>query len=362
MTDLFHDPDAQAARRGDGRIPLGEERTLVLPRVTGFCHGVRAALQQLESVLARTRGRVWLFGEIIHNDTVNEHFRQRGVHILPEGQLEDSFAATAAGDTFVIPAFGLERDLERRLRAFADDVVDTTCDCVKLVWAFVEAQAAARRTILLHGKPNHPETRATLSRALTPANAAIVVPDLDHARWLANGIHAASLADYPPELVHHPDHVDLTRLAMANQTTMLFSETRKLESIIAAGAAQAGGELLPAKTVCKATQARQDAARRVCADGVDLILVLGGFTSSNTNQLLRLASNYAPAFFIGKASALTSKTICHFDPETKITATSADWLPPPGARIALLAGASCPPGDIGEVIRTLRQLTGLAPG
>jgi 4-hydroxy-3-methylbut-2-enyl diphosphate reductase len=357
MTDLFHDRDVQDARRQGGTVPLGGGRVLLLPRIGGFCRGVLVALQRLESVLARTERPVWLLGEIIHNDTVNAHFRERDVHILPEAEIERVFERADPADTFVIPAFGLERDFEKRLRAFAPQVEDTTCDCVQSVWTFVASQAACGHTILLHGKPSHPETRATLSRALGPDNAAVLVPSLDHARRFAAAIRSGSLADYPADLIRHPDRLDLHRLAVANQTTMLFSETRELEAIIAAAVRETGGELVPASTVCRATQARQDAAGEMCAAGVDLVLVLGGFSSSNTAQLLRLAQTYAPAYFVGTASALSPDRIRHYDPASGTVVETTDWLPPPGGRIALLAGASCPPGDIGDAIRVLRQIT-----
>ena len=356
MNDLFHDRDAETALDGDGRIALGGGRVLLLPRVAGFCSGVRAALRRLEEVLARADRRIWLLGEIIHNDTVNEHFRQRGVRILPEDNLESVFSLAAATDTFVIPAFGIGRETERDLRSFAADVVDTTCVCVKQVWAFVEKQAATGRTVLLHGKPSHPETRATLSRALGPGNAAIVVPTLEHARRLAAAILDGGMGDYPDPLVHNRGFVDLQRLAVANQTTMLYDETRELESVIAQAVARVGGDLVPAETVCRATQARQDAARRLCATGLDLVLVVGGFTSSNTNQLFRLARDCAPAYFIRDAGMLAPSAIRHFDPATRTMRTTGAWLPASGGRIGLLAGASCPPGDIGEVIRALRRI------
>lgn len=356
MTDLFHDRDVQDARRQGGTVPLGGGRLLLLPRIGGFCRGVLVALQRLEAVLARAERPVWLLGEIIHNDSVNGHFRERGVHILPEDRLEQVFREAKPADTFVVPAFGLEREFEERLQTFAADVVDTTCDCVQSVWSFVESQAAAGRTILLHGKPSHPETRATLSRALGPANAAVLVPTLDHAQRFAAAIRAGTLADYPAELLHQAGFLDLRRLAVANQTTMLFGETREIEALIAAAIRDTGGELVPAATVCRATQARQDAARDLCAAGVDLVLVLGGFSSSNTAQLLRLAQTYAPAYFVGTAEALSPDRIRHYDPASGNIVETTAWLPPPGGRIALLAGASCPPGDIGDAIRTLRRI------
>jgi len=356
MTDLFHDRDVQQARRQGGVVPLGEERVLLLPRVTGFCRGVLAALKRLESVLSRSDRPVWLLGEIIHNDSVNAHFRECGVRILPEGALDRVFAEAQPEDAIVIPAFGLDQELEQRLRTFAAEIVDTTCDCVHSVWSFVEVQAAAGRTILLHGKPSHPETRATLSRAVGPDNAAVLVPTLDHARQLAEAIRNGSLDNYPVALVQHPERADLRRLAVANQTTMLFRETRELERIIKKAVQETGGELVPAETVCRATQARQDAARLLCQGGIDVVLVLGGFSSSNTNQLLRLASDFAPSYFISDASALSREAIRHYDPAREAVVTSTGWLPPPGGRIALLAGASCPPSDIGATIRALQAL------
>lgn len=358
--DLFRDRDVDALASGGGRLALGGFRELVLPRVFGFCGGVVRALNLLERTLEEAGdGRLWLLGEIIHNETVNDHFRGRGVRIVSERSVEAVFESADAGDVFVIPAFGLPEATEARLRDFVGDrgtVVDTTCPYVKRIWDFVSRAAASGKTILIHGKPEHPETRATVSRALGGRNAVVIVPTMEDALRAARAIRTGRWTGFPEAWVRKPEW-GCSRFAMVHQTTMLHDETLRMADLLRQAAEEAGGRLEVADTVCRATQDRQDAAGRVCARGCDLILVLGGFASSNTNQLYRMAKSHAPAFFIQSAGALDRSRIRHFVPASGGVRVTEGWFPREGAVIGLLAGASCPAPDIGEVVRTLRELS-----
>jgi len=359
----FHDPDLNAVRAAGGVLAVGQLR-LRLPRVFGFCGGVRNALAQLQRAVAAKRGsnRIWLLGEIIHNETVNGYFRSQGVRVLPECDVPSILDQATPGDLLVLPAFGLPESLDRRIRErFRGQCrfLDTTCGYVRRVWGFVARAAAEGRTIAIHGKADHPETRATVSRALTEQNAVIIVPDIPRAKQLASSLAApVPAAVYPPGLVRHPEQVDCRHLALASQTTMLCSETEIVARILDETVRDLQGDFLPANTVCRATEHRQQAARELCSAACDLCLVIGGFSRSNTNQLYRLAQDYCPAYFIQNADAIGVDRIRHYRPDLDREEVTTDWLPAPARDIALLAGASCPPVDVGGVIRKLRRLFG----
>jgi 4-hydroxy-3-methylbut-2-enyl diphosphate reductase len=357
-SSIFYDAEVAAAQASVGGVPVGGGLRLHLPRTFGFCGGVLKALQRLQKTIDQAEGRpIWLLGEIIHNDTVNRYFREQDVKILPEGSIEEIFAKAAPEDIVVIPAFGIPRQLEARLREFVavpENLVDTACGYVRRIWSFVEQVACEGVTVVIHGKPNHPETRATLSRALTRQNAVVILPDLERARQLAETMRTGRCQDLPPELLFNQDCLDLRNLAVVNQTTMLHSETREIEAILSAAAASTGGRVQCCNTVCRATQERQDAAQELCRQNCDVILVVGGFASSNTNQLQRLACLHAPTYFIRDADSIQGQRIIHYLPEQGREIVTVDWLPEGAQSLCLLAGASCPPSDIGAVIRKLR--------
>ena len=357
MSQIFTDPDVELARPRGG-VAIGGWR-LHLPKVSGFCGGVLSAIRMVGERVAQPRqGRIWLLGEVIHNPTVNREFRERGVIILSEGEMTRVFDDPVPGDSVVIPAFGIPLELDIRIRqAFApDQIVDTTCRYVQRIWEFVNQAAREGCTTVIHGKPKHPETLATLSRALTPDNAVLIVPTVEAATHLAGAIHNGTVAaDYPASLVIHPAAIDCQRVALVNQTTMLYGETQAIEQLLREAVEARGGTLTAAATVCRATQNRQDAALELCAGSCAVLLVVGGYSSSNTTQLHRLATAAAPAYFITDATAFSRDCIRHYLPAEHREITTQDWLPPEGGDIGLLAGASCPAGDIGDVIRKFRS-------
>jgi len=361
LVDIFADAEVQRAIAQGDEIPLGRGRSLLLPRILGFCGGVDRALTGLSQVLASAGNRqVWLLGEIIHNDTVNRHFLAQGVKLLEPDELGQLFEVAQPHDFFVIPAFGIPKRLDHRLREFCTPpgkIMDAACGYVRQIWTFILRMQAEERTIVIHGKPNHPETKATISRALGECNAVIVVADMAEAHHLAGCVRAGDLSGFPAKRIMGAEHLTLGSMALVNQTTMLYRETKAIEEELRAAVLLQGGELWAPETVCRATQERQDAARELCRQGCDLILVVGGFASSNTNQLYRLAVGHAPTYFTADAQAIGAQSIQHFLPVEQRQVESADWLPKNTRRIGLLAGASCPPSDIGGIIGVLRRLS-----
>ncbi|MBN2450574.1 MAG: hypothetical protein JXR77_09300 [Lentisphaeria bacterium] len=355
--NVFDDNVVREARAAGGVIPLGSGRRLLLPSRFGFCGGVHAALTRLQECLeSRRQGTLHLLGPIIHNDTVNQHFEGRGVHILPEDDLEAVFEVLAPGDTVVIPAFGVPLELERKLRREFPrvEVVDTTCRYVRRVWSFLEGLAGRIGVVLIHGKAGHPETRATLSRALAAAPHAVLVPALEHVDGLLRCLDTGRWASYPERLSFGTPVAGGEGVALVNQTTMLHDETMALGACLRAWGERTGRPVTLADTVCHATQDRQDAARRVCALGPDVVVVVGSPTSSNTTQLYRLAAAAAPTYLVRGAVDVRGDRVTHFVPGQGWT-TTADWLPRGWRTVAVLAGASCPEVDVGGAIQALRS-------
>jgi 4-hydroxy-3-methylbut-2-enyl diphosphate reductase len=359
----IEDADVDALAAAGGQRTRGR-LTVRLPAVHGFCGGVRNALATLATVLERAGpdDTVWLLGEIIHNETVNRFFADRGAVLLAEDSLISVFARARPGDHVVVPAFGLPLALMRELEQARDrgafHLVDTTCGYVQRIWRFVEAQAAAGATVLIQGRPDHPEVRATLSRALTGATAVVQFADPAGARLAASCLAARSWQGYPAQLLHAPEHTRWQRWALVAQTTLLWDEVRAAEEELRAAATRTGAAFASAATVCHATRERQLAARALCAAGCDLILVVGGFSSSNTTQLYRLAAAHARTYFVRHADALGPTCISHWLPDEARETATPDWLPPGPLCVGILAGASCPPGDVGGVLRRLCELAG----
>ncbi|MFW6367521.1 MAG: 4-hydroxy-3-methylbut-2-enyl diphosphate reductase [bacterium] len=354
--NLFRDPLVNDIKAAGGVLRRGD-LTLRLPRVFGFCGGVTRAVRLLKDECAKSAGRdIWLLGPIIHNDAVNAWFRERGVRIASEDAPQYCFEHASPSDCFVIPAFGLPRPVQNQLAEFADSnarIVDTTCPYVARIWDFVERQADFGRTVVIHGKPGHPETNGILSRALRRSNAAVLVPDLEHAAILARAVRDNNPARYQERLCHQAENLDLANMACVSQTTMLYSETERVADLLRSVAEETRGKLQTMNTVCRATQERQDAARELCRIKCDLRIVIGGFDSSNTNRLQTLAANAGPAYFIRDEKAIGENCIRHYDPSLGREASTVNWRSTGPMEIGILAGASCPDGIIGNVIRRL---------
>ncbi len=353
--------------------------TVHLAREFGFCYGVDRAVDYAYQTRRRFPDRqVFLTGEIIHNPHVNEKLRSSGVRFLDDpGERIDELTGN---DVVILPAFGVTVPTLERLDRQGCTLVDTTCGSVLNVWKNVKRYAHDGFTSLIHGKVHHEETRATASRALevpggqylvvlNRAEAEAVCGFIEHggdpSRFLARFAGAASPGFDPDEA--------LVRVGLANQTTMLMSESLEIGRMIrAAMVARYGEEALPAHfrafdTICSATQDRQDAVLALLdQQRLNLMVVIGGYNSSNTGNLARLCAARVPTFHIDSVSCLVSSDeIRHRPVGTRAETTERSWLPPEGPLgIGVTAGASTPDNIVGAVIARLVEVaeSSTAPG
>lgn len=339
--------------------------TIHLARRFGFCYGVRRAVElAYEAKRSHPTAPLSLTAEIIHNPQVNNRLREIGIHIPDKSDIVPP--AHGVGDVVIIPAFGLPAPAEAQLRATGATVIDTTCGSVKQVWRRVECLAADGFTAVIHGNPKHEETAATASRAAAAGGQWLVVQNAKSAQVLARTIVSAEplpTVDFPPETRSTGfDHtVHLKRIGMANQTTMLRRESAVVAQIVGDAIARREATTQPPHecfrnfdTICNATQERQDAVRELAALAPQLVLIIGGFNSSNTTHLAQLAAQFAPTRHIEDANDLISKTQIRHLPTDAKTPIVGEMIFP--QRIAITAGASTPNKTVEQVIHRLRQL------
>jgi 4-hydroxy-3-methylbut-2-enyl diphosphate reductase len=341
-----------------------------LAREFGFCYGVDRAVDYAYQTRKRFPDRqVYLTGEIIHNPHVNDQLRAQGIHFLSDAG--ESLDALTPQDVVILPAFGVTIETLLQLEGRGCTLVDTTCGSVLNVWKNVRRYADDGFTSVIHGKYWHEETQATASQAhgkylvvLDQAEAQIAC---DYIR--EGGDPGAFLARFAPAVSagFDPDR-DLQHVGCANQTTMLSSESLEIgEMFRAAIAARYGEAELTARfrafdTICSATQDRQDAVIALLAEQpLDLMIVIGGFNSSNTCNLARICAEKLPTFHIAEPEGIVSGEVIRHKPVgSKHEVTSERWLPSSGPiRIGLTSGASTPDNLVGAVIRRLDDLANL---
>ncbi|HEX6938060.1 MAG TPA: 4-hydroxy-3-methylbut-2-enyl diphosphate reductase, partial [Longimicrobiales bacterium] len=361
------------AEFGDVTIRLAEE--------FGFCYGVdRAVDYAYETAHKFPDKRIFLVGEIIHNPHVNQRLREMGITFLyPDADGRFDFDAITPDDVVLIPAFGVTLHDFRRLRDIGCILVDTTCGSVLNVWKRVESYARDGFTALIHGKYSHEESRATASQVLIhPGGKYIIVRDMAEARLVCDYIERNENALSREAFRAHfrekasdgfdPD-TDLVRIGVANQTTMLASESLAIAAAIGESLGRRYGRDALAEhfrsfdTICSATQERQDAVLKMMQDPPDIMVVIGGYNSSNTNHLAHLCREYTATYHIADATCIDPEagTIRH-KPELAPDApevTTAAWLPDGPLSIGLTAGASTPNNKIGQTIERILATRGI---
>ena len=351
-----------------------------LARHFGFCFGVENAIEIAYRALDEhprkaAAGRIFLLSEMIHNPHVNGDLMARGVRFLrtTTGETLVPFSALGPDDLVIIPAFGATTEIMADLAARGVDVeaYDTTCPFVVRVWKKSAHIGQKAFSVVIHGKRDHEETRATFSRAAADAPV-VVVRDMADAEALAavvEGREGAAFfhARFDGRTTPGFDPTrDLARFGVVNQTTMLASETAAIaERLRLAVVARDGADSAFADTsdtLCYATKENQDATLALIADGLsagaDLALVVGGSNSSNTSHLVELCEDAGvPTYFVESAADLVSpREILHVDWRTRGARVSHDWLPTDKAgpvEVLLTAGASCPDALLDEVVRQL---------
>jgi 4-hydroxy-3-methylbut-2-en-1-yl diphosphate reductase len=350
--------------------------TIRLAREFGFCYGVERAVDYAYQTRRKFPDRrVVLLGEIIHNPHVNAKLRQMGVEILMPGPAGFEFAGIGPDDVVIIPAFGVTIGDFEQLRAVGCVLVDTTCGSVLNVWKRVEAYARDGLTSLIHGKYAHEETRATASQALKHAGAHyLVVRDMAEARLVCEYIEGrgerdAFLARFAKAASDgfDPD-VHLARIGVANQTTMLASESLAIAAEVGDAMARAHGvehrtaHFRSFDTICSATQDRQDAVQALLDEPLDVMLVVGGYNSSNTMSLAALCATRVPTYHVEDPEAIDVehgtvryRPIGAYASET----VQSGWLPDGPVRVGITAGASTPNNKIGETVLRVFAMRGV---
>ncbi|MDP7286968.1 MAG: hypothetical protein QGH94_03130 [Phycisphaerae bacterium] len=363
------------AIRASGNVLKLRDGEILLPDSFGFCRGVNRALAMLEKACApgdTDPTKLFLLGQIIHNPWVNDHFSGLGVRILSPDQVEHLEEFITPADRAVIPAFGVTVEIEGRLKDLGCEVLDTTCGDVHRLWLWACRAAEKGFGVVIFGRAEHDETVVTKSRLDAVGGKYVVVGDLAETRLLAdmisNKIPRDKFTEYFPPVCTNADSIEpFLRLAQVSQTTMLYSDTGEVRRILKAAFTSryslriADGasphELLFEPTVCHATQDHQTAAAMLCASGCDLVMVVGGFGSSNTRHLHELARGYVPAFFIEDAGAIISVDhVIAFDPDLSEPVSLEGWLPTTRPlTIGVLAGASSPEVVVGQVVDRLAE-------
>lgn len=346
------------------RLSVGD-LTFHLAREFGFCYGVERAVEYAyETVRMFADRRIFLTGEIIHNPYVNNELARRGIRFLDEGP--DRFQDLGQEDVVLVPAFGVPRADLDELAGKGCVVVDTTCGSVLNVWKNVERYARCGVTSIIHGKYEHEETRATFSRTTLHEDAHyLVVRNREEAADVCayisgGGDPEAFLARYRRAVSagFDPDR-HLGRIGLANQTTMLSSESLGIsrmfhDALVARYGPDVSDRFIAFDTICSATQDRQDAIRAMEQERLDLMIVIGGYNSSNTTNLARIASGFTRAFHIEDASSiLSADEIRHKVPGQAGEVRTREWLTPRVRTIGLTAGASTPNNQIGEAVERI---------
>ena len=369
LAESYHSDLVDRIKRDGYRFDSGRLQ-VHLAREFGFCYGVDRAVDYAYQARKRFPDRpVLLTGEIIHNPHVNDQLRAQGIRFLSDAG--ESLDALTPEDVVILPAFGVTIALLQQLSARGCTLVDTTCGSVLNVWKNVKRNAEDGFTSVIHGKHWHEETQATVSQAVHAGGHYLVVLNREEADavcrcirgdtspgTLMAGMARAASPGFDPD--RH-----LERVGCANQTTMLSTESLQIGEMFRAALADRYGDgalstrFRAFDTICSATQDRQDAVVALLAEQpVDLMLVIGGYNSSNTYNLARICATQVPTYHIATPEALVSGADIRHKPVAagaEITTTS--WLPADGpVTVGLTSGASTPDNLVSAVIGRLDDL------
>ncbi len=347
---------------------------MYLARELGFCYGVDRAVDYAYQTRRKFPDRtVFLTGEIIHNPHVNDRLRGAGVRFLSDPG--EGIEQVTADDVVILPAFGVTiADLEQFVAAGCT-LVDTTCGSVLNVWKNVRRYARDGYTAIIHGKLRHEETQATASQmSVASEGRYVVVLDCEETRVLCDCIRGRVDSETFLDRLGQgcspgfDPARDLVRVGLANQTTMLMTESLAVGDMVRRAMLDRYGEAaLPEHyrafdTICSATQDRQDALLKLLDERrFDVALVIGGYNSSNTRNLTRICAERVSTYHIADPSCLDPASVRHLPAGTRPGAetTTRGWLPAGGPlAVAVTAGASTPDNIVGEVIERLGELTG----
>jgi 4-hydroxy-3-methylbut-2-enyl diphosphate reductase len=345
-------------KRGDVTIRLAE--------AFGFCWGVeRAVAMAYETRQHFPTERIWMTNEIIHNPSVNRRLQDMNVGFIPVEQGTKDFSQVDSGDVVILPAFGASVQEMQLLNDKNCKIVDTTCPWVSKVWNTVEKHKKKDYTSIIHGKYKHEETVATSSFA----GKYLVVLNMKEAEYVTDYIlNGGDKDEFMTKFSRacssgfDPDR-DLERVGIANQTTMLKSETEQIGKLFERtmmrkyGPVNLNEHFQSFNTICDATQERQDAMLGLVEEKLDLMMVIGGFNSSNTTQLQQIAIERGiPSYHIDSAARIESGNRLEHKPLGRDLEVTQNWLPPGEIVVGITSGASTPDKVVEEVIEKIFEL------
>ena len=362
--------------RARGNVLSAGGLTVKLAKEFGFCYGVERAIDLAYAARKSfpPEKPIYLLGEIIHNPEVNDQIRNLGIQTISNKPTDEEMARLRAEDVVIIPAFGTEVATRRKLEEKGCILVDTTCGDVMSVWKRVRQYSKESVTSIIHGKAKHEETKATTSQATAyGAGHYLVVYNLTETDGVCDYIlHGGDKQEFLEKFKgayspgFDPD-LHLQAVGVANQTTMLRGETEEVQRRLRAAMERKHG---PGKvhehfrffdTICGATQDRQDALEKLLTEPLALLIVIGGYNSSNTSHLAEMGEAKLPTFFIKNAAKMVSdKNIQHYNQHLHQEVETENWLPAGNITVGVTAGASCPNNLIEDTIRRLFALRGLS--
>jgi 4-hydroxy-3-methylbut-2-enyl diphosphate reductase len=364
--------------RANGGVISHGGLTIKLAKEFGFCYGVERAIDLAYAArkVFPTPTRIFLLGEIIHNPEVNDQITNLGIVSIPPKPTDEELArlSLTPEDVVIIPAFGTEVATRRRLEAIGCQTVDTTCGDVMSVWKRVRQYSKDGVTSIIHGKAKHEETKATTSQATAYGTGHyLVVFDLAETDYVCSyilngGDKEQFLSKFKGAYStgFDPD-VHLRAVGVANQTTMLRGETeevqRRFRTVMERrfGADKVADHFRVFDTICGATQDRQDALGKMLKEPMDLLIVVGGYNSSNTSHLAEMGEKVLPTYFIKNAAKMESADVIkHWNQHIPEEVETRAWYPTTGpVTVGITAGASCPNNLIEDTIKRLFELRGM---
>ncbi|GAB4364506.1 MAG: 4-hydroxy-3-methylbut-2-enyl diphosphate reductase [Elainellaceae cyanobacterium] len=345
-------------QRGDVTIRLAE--------AFGFCWGVeRAVAMAYETRQHFPTEQIWITNEIIHNPSVNQRLREMQVRFIEVIDGKKDFSVVETGDVVILPAFGASVQEMQLLNAKGCTIVDTTCPWVSKVWNTVEKHKKGNHTSIIHGKYNHEETIATSSFAGTY----LIVLNMAEAQYVCNYILSGGdktefMAKFSRACSQgfDPDR-DLEQVGIANQTTMLKGETEQIGKLFERtmmqkyGPDQLNQHFLSFNTICDATQERQDAMFQLVDQSLDLMVVIGGYNSSNTTHLQEIAIERGiPSYHIDSADRIGPDNRVEHKPLHQDLIVQDPWLPEGPITVGITSGASTPDRVVEMVIEKIFAL------
>lgn len=362
MDSEYQSPLIKEIRENNYTLTRGNV-TIKLAQAFGFCWGVeRAVAMAYETRQHFPTEKIWITNEIIHNPSVNQRLKEMEVGFIEVVNKEKDFSVVNSGDVVILPAFGASVQEMQLLNDKGCKIVDTTCPWVSKVWNTVEKHKKKEYTSIIHGKYNHEETIATSSFA----GKYLIVLNLKEAEYVCNyilngGNREDFLAkfDRATSFGFDPD-VDLERVGIANQTTMLKTETEEIGKLLERtmmhkyGPDQLNDHFQSFNTICDATQERQDAMFELVEEDVDVMVVIGGFNSSNTTHLQEIAiERNIPSYHIDRSDRITPDNRIEHKPLGKDLEVKDNWLPEGKVTVGVTSGASTPDRVVEEAIENI---------